>query len=151
MLFLYKNVLGRELGIVDSVRAKRPARLPVVLVRSEVQRLFAHLDGVVLVVATLLYGAGFRLLECLSLRVKDVDFESSEITVRDGKGQKDRVTMLPASVKQPLLDHLDKRRQLYLRDLRADSRESATGTISTKPSSKKQSPRRREGHSSPSS
>jgi integron integrase len=89
-----------------------------VLTRNEVQRLFAQLDGVVLVVATLLYGAGLRLLECLRMRVKDLDFERDEIAVRDGKGQKDRVTMLPASVKQPLLDHLDRRRQLYLNDLR---------------------------------
>lgn len=118
LLFLYRNVLGKELGMVDAVRAKRPARLPIVLTPAEVRQVFAGLDGVVLLVCRLLYGAGLRLLECLRLRVKDIDFERNEITVRDGKGQKDRVTMLPVSVRQPLADHLHKRQQIYLEDLR---------------------------------
>jgi integron integrase len=118
LLFLYKNVLGQELGIVDAVRAKRPARQPVVLTREEVKRLFAPLQGVVLLVCTLLYGAGMRLLECLQMRVKDIDFERNEISVRDGKGQKDRVTMLPATLAKTLADHLAARRQVHLNDLR---------------------------------
>jgi integron integrase len=118
ILFLYRNVLGKELGIVDAVRAKRPMRLPVVLTRAEVRRLLASLEGVVLLVCTLLYGSGLRLLECLRLRVKDIDFELKEITVRDGKGQKDRVTMLPSSARQPLVDYLHRRHQLFVEDLR---------------------------------
>jgi integron integrase len=117
--FLYHKVLEKDLGLVDGVvRAKRSSRLPVVLTIDEVRRLFVHLDGVVLLVCRLLYGAGFRLLECLHMRVKDIDFERNEITVRDGKGGKDRVTMLPASCKQALSEHLQRMRQLHLEDLR---------------------------------
>jgi integron integrase len=100
------------------VRAKRPGRVPVVLARDEVKQVLAHLDGVVLIVCTLLYGSGLRLLEWLHMRVKDIDFERNEITVRDGKGQKDRVTMLPASCKQQLLDHLQKVGRIHEDDLR---------------------------------
>jgi integron integrase len=118
LIFLYRQVLERDVGILDGiVRAKRPARLPVVLSAGEVRRLLAHLDGVVLLVCRLLYGGGMRLLEGLQLRVKDVDFERSEITVRDGKGQKDRVTMLPASCKEALRDHLQAIRHLHETDL----------------------------------
>jgi integron integrase len=118
VVFLYRNVLGAEVGLLEGlVRAKRPARLPVVLTRDEARQLFAKMDGVVLLACRLLYGSGLRLLECLHLRVKDIEFERNEITVRDGKGQKDRVTMLPASCKQPLLDHLVKVRRLYEADL----------------------------------
>jgi len=109
LVFLYRNVLEREIGLLEGlVRAKRPARLPVVLTRDEARQLFAHMDGVVLLACRLLYGSGVRLLECLHMRVKDIEFDRNEITVRDGKGQKDRVTMLPASCKQPLRDHLAK-------------------------------------------
>jgi len=119
LVFLYRHVLGREIGLLDGVvRAKRPARLPVVLTRDEARQLFAKMDGVVLLACRLLYGSGLRLLECLHLRVKDIEFERNEITVRDGKGQKDRVTMLPASCKQALLDHLAKMRRLHENDLR---------------------------------
>ena len=119
LVFLYRNVLDGEIGLLEGVvRAKRPARLPVVLTRDEARRLFANMDGVVLVACRLLYGSGLRLLECLHLRVKDIEFDRNEITVRDGKGQKDRVTMLPASCKQPLLDHLAKVRRLHEDDLR---------------------------------
>jgi len=119
LVFLYRNVLDGEIGLLEGVvRAKRPARLPVVLTRDEARRLFANMDGVVLVACRLLYGSGLRLLECLHLRVKDIEFDRNEITVRDGKGQKDRVTMLPASCKQPLLDHLAKVRRLHEEDLR---------------------------------
>jgi len=118
LVFLYRNVLGREIGLLDGVvRAKRPAPLPVVLTRDEARQLFAKMDGVVLLACRLLYGSGLRLLECLHLRVKDIEFERNEITVRDGKGQKDRLTMLPASCKQPLLEHLRRVRQLHESDL----------------------------------
>jgi integron integrase len=119
LVFLYRHVLERDIGLLEGVvRAKRPARVPVVLTRSEVRQLLTHLDDVVLLVCTLLYGSGLRLLECLHMRVKDIDFERLEIAVRDGKGQKDRVTMLPVSCKQPLLDHLVKIGQLHEDDLR---------------------------------
>ena len=88
--------------------AKRPKNLPIVLTKAEVQSVLKHMKGVPWLVAVLLYGAGLRLLECLTLRVKDVDFERMEIRVRRGKGQKDRVTMLPASAKQDLIEHLKK-------------------------------------------
>ncbi len=117
LLFLYRHVLDRELGDLDAVRAKRPKRLPVVLTRSEVLRLLDHLDGVPRLVATLLYGAGLRLQEALSLRVKDLDFSFHEITVRSGKGDKDRVTMLPALLEEPLRRHLSEVRSLHRRDL----------------------------------
>jgi integron integrase len=112
---LEEGAPGESTGVV---RAKRPARLPVVLTRDEARQLFANMDGVVLLGCRLLYGSGLRLLECLHMRVKDVDFERNEITARDGKGQKDRVTMLPASCKQPLLDHLAKVRRQHEHDLR---------------------------------
>lgn len=96
LLFLYKEVLKQEIGWLDGVeRAKKPARLPVVLTRDEVHKIFAHLHGTNRLMAGLLYGSGLRLMECVRLRVKDVDFAYAQITVRDAKGGKDRVTMLP--------------------------------------------------------
>ena len=119
LLFLYRDVLGGELGWLDyMVRAKRPRRLPVVLTREEVKAILAELDGRNWIMAMLLYGAGLRLLECLSVRVKDVDFSRNEILVRDGKGQKDRHTMLPAAVKEPLGWHLEQVRVAYQEHLR---------------------------------
>jgi integron integrase len=118
LLFLYQQVLQVPLDQIQGVvRANRPRRLPVVLGREEVRRVFASLDGVPLLVCSLLYGAGLRLFEALSLRVKDVDFLRQEVLVRDGKGQKDRVTMLPAAVREPLRAHLDAVRWLHQRDL----------------------------------
>ena len=109
LLFLYKQVLGRELGWLDDlVRAKRPVRLPVVLTRGEVAALLGQLKGVHWLIASILYGAGLRLMECLRLRVKDVDIAYRQILVRDGKGGKDRVTMLPEAVVQPLHGQLGK-------------------------------------------
>jgi site-specific recombinase XerD len=109
LLFLYKVVLERDLPWFDDlVRAKRPVRLPVVLSAAEVRKLLEQLDGVTWMVASLLYGAGLRLQECLMLRVKDVDFAYRQVLVRDGKGGKDRVTMLPEGVVQPLQAHLGK-------------------------------------------
>jgi integrase len=107
LLFLYKAVLGRDLPWFDDlVRAKRPVRLPVVLSEAEVRRLLEQLDGMAWMMASLIYGAGLRLQECLMLRVKDVDFAYRQVLVRDGKGAKDRVTMLPECVVQPLQAHL---------------------------------------------
>ena len=109
LLFLYKEVLKRPLPWLDELeRAKRPARLPTVLSPVEVRRLLGTMRGTKWLMASLLYGAGLRLTECLKLRVKDVDFEYLQIVVRDGKGAKDRVTMLPRSAVEPL------RRQLVL-------------------------------------
>jgi integron integrase len=118
LLFLYGQVLGLEMGVLEGVaRAKRPERLPVVLSRQEVRAVFRRLRGSPLLVARLLYGAGLRIIECLSLRVKDVDFDRNEITVRDGKGGKDRVTMLPDSCKRPLFNHLAVVGALHEKDL----------------------------------
>ncbi len=119
LLFLYKHVLKWDIGLLEGVvRAKRPKRLPVALPREEIQRTLAHLDGSVRLACLLLYGAGLRLLEGMQLRVKDIDFTLHEITVREGKGNKDRVTMLPACAKQLLAEHLRQVRQLHEEDLR---------------------------------
>ncbi|SED88032.1 integron integrase [Pseudomonas anguilliseptica] len=107
LLFLYKHVLDVQLPWLDDiVRAKKAKHLPVVLTRDEAARVLAELSGVQWIVANLLYGAGLRLLEALRLRVKDVDFARGEVLVRDGKGQKDRVTMLPQRLVLPLQEHL---------------------------------------------
>ena len=120
ILFLYKDVLGRDPGWLDDVvRAKRPQRLPVVLTRPEVDRLLAVLEGVSWLIAMTLYGSGLRLMECLRLRVKDLDFTRQEILVREGKGDKDRVTMLAGAAKEPLRIHLDRVRGIHQRDLKA--------------------------------
>jgi integron integrase len=118
LLFLYRCVLERDLPWLEGlVRAKRPVRLPVVLSEPEVRRLLAGLEGARWLMASLLYGAGLRLQECLLLRVKDVDFAYRQIFVRDGKGGKDRVTMLPEGVVQPLQAHLGRLRTLHRKDL----------------------------------
>jgi len=117
LLFLYKEVLHRDLGPVDAIRDKKPRRLPIVLTRDEIHRLFQHLDGVHLLMARLLYGSGLRLMECARLRVKDLDFDYSTITARDGKGAKDRVTILPQSLVVPLRDHLHHVRRTHEEDL----------------------------------
>src|ERR1700720_202079 len=118
LLFLYKEVLKQEIGWLEGVeRAKRPARLPVVLTRDEVHKIFAHLHGAHRLMASLLYGSGLRLMECVRLRVKDVDFGYARITVRDGKGAKDRVTMLPIHLAKPLERHLSKVKAQHEQDL----------------------------------
>ncbi len=118
LLFLYRDVLNRAVGDLRSaVRARTPTRLPVVLAREEVSRLLAQLAGDVYLVVLLLYGSGLRLLEALSLRVKDVDLTRREILVRRGKGAKDRVTMVPASAADLLRRKLDVVRRLHQRDL----------------------------------
>ncbi|MCM8664153.1 MAG: integron integrase [Candidatus Accumulibacter sp.] len=120
LLFLYRQVLGVELPWLDEVvRAKRPARLPVVRTRSEVQRVLERMDGVHGLLARMLYGTGMRLMEVIRLRVKDVDFAQGEILIRDGKGAKDRVTMLPEAIAGDLRDHLRRRKLVFEDDLRA--------------------------------
>jgi integron integrase len=119
VLFLYKQVLGRELGWLDGMKhAKRPVRRPVVLSPGEAHALLAQLKGVPWLMASLLYGSGLRLMECLRLRVKDVDFAYRQILVRDGKGEKDRVTMLPERIVEPLHAQLGEARRLHAIDLR---------------------------------
>ena len=120
LLFLYRHVLNREIGHLGQViRAKRPRRLPVLLTRDEVQAILANLSGDKRLMVALMYGAGLRQMECLRLRVQDLDFARHEITVRDGKGGKDRVTMLPESLTGALQDHLRAVRTLHERDLAA--------------------------------
>jgi integron integrase len=119
LLLLYKEVLGRPLGALGVVRrAHAPVRLPVVLARSEVQRVLARLDGVYRAIGMLLYGSGLRLQECLELRVKDLDFERGEITVRRGKGAKDRVTVFPERARGLLAAHLEEVKARHEEDLR---------------------------------
>ena len=118
ILFLYKEVLGLELPWLENVtRAKRPPRLPVVLSRSEVQRLLAQLDGTHWLVASLLYGSGLRLMEGLRLRVKDVDLDRLEITVRSGKGGKDRHTVLPNRLVPALRAQINRVETIHVQDL----------------------------------
>ena len=119
LLFLYREVLGKELGDLDAVRAKRRRRLPVVLTQGEVTRLLRALEGTPRLVASLLYGSGLRLSECLRLRVQDLDFAYHQVTVRDGKGGKDRVTMLPTRSVPTMKSHLETVRALHQADLAA--------------------------------
>ena len=120
LLFLYREVLETELPWLDNVeRARAPKRLPVVLTREEVQGVLGRLTGTHWLIASLLYGAGLRIMEGLRLRVKDVEFSRREILVRDGKGFKDRVTMLPAALAAPLAEHLERVKALHGRDLAA--------------------------------
>jgi integron integrase len=119
LLFLYREVIGVDLPWLDDVvRAKRPQYLPVVLTRDEVRAVLQRLDGVPRLMAILLYGAGLRLLECCRLRVKDVDFAANQLVIRDGKGRKDRVTMLPAVVKTALAAHVERVHDQHQADLR---------------------------------
>lgn len=120
LLFLYRDVLGKSVASLgDVVRARRPERLPVVLTPAEVKAVLSRLDGAPRLVATLLYGSGLRLMEALRLRVKDVDFALNQLLVRDGKGQKDRRTMLPASLAETLRQHLVEVKSLHDTDLRS--------------------------------
>ena len=109
LLFLYRHVIAREVGDLGKViRARKPTRLPVVMTRDEVKAVLANLKGNKWLMASLMYGAGLRLMECLELRVQDIDFARNEILVRNGKGAKDRITMLPESPKTPLQTCLKK-------------------------------------------
>lgn len=118
ILFLYREVLQVELPWLESfTHAKRPKKLPVVLNRDEIQQLFSHLENnLQSLVLRLLYGTGMRLMECIRLRVKDLDFERYEIVVREGKGNKDRVTVLPRALVKELKLQLDKSRRIYSHD-----------------------------------
>jgi len=120
LVFLYRHVVGRELeGLGEAARARRTRPLPVVLSRDEVRAVLAALEGVHRLQATLLYGGGLRLMECLRLRVKDVDPKRGQITVRQGKGRRDRRAPLPRRVREPLARHLAGVRDLHRRDLAA--------------------------------
>ena len=116
LLFLYAAVLGEPLDELQVVRATRPKRLPVVLTRDEVRAVLGRLEGTHALIGRVLYGTGMRLLECLRLRVKDVDFGLNQITIREGKGAKDRLTVLPSSVVPALKDQLDAVRALHRDD-----------------------------------
>jgi integron integrase len=118
LLFLYRNVIGKEVGDLGHViRARKPIHLPVVLTREEVKALLDQLSGDKWLMASLMYGSGLRLMECLRLRVQDIDFSRNEIMVRDGKGAKDRISMLPESLKKPLGDHLKNVKSMHDKDL----------------------------------
>jgi integron integrase len=119
IVFFFKEVLKREPGdFSDFVRAKRPQHIPEVLTRSEVESLLDAMSGVTQLMAGLLYGAGLRLMECIRLRVKDIDFEARRLTIRDGKGRKDRITMLPERFQHGLNQQLEQARALYEADLK---------------------------------
>jgi integron integrase len=118
LVFLYGQVLHLELGQIGEIqRAKRPERLPVVLTRGEVEKVLSAMTGTCQLMAKLLYGTGMRLMECVRLRVKDVDFEKNHIVVREGKGFKDRVTILPEATKPALVEHLKRVKLLHESDL----------------------------------
>lgn len=121
IVFMYREVLRRDPGEFGEFEpAKRPKRLPTVLTRDEVRHVLTHLSGTYGLMARLLYGSGMRLMECVRLRIKDVDFQAGTITVRSGKGDKDRVTLLPESLRQPLVDHIARLRGLYAQDRAAN-------------------------------
>ncbi len=118
ILFLYKNVLQKELGDFGNVvRAKRSRKIPVVFSREEIRQIFSHLQGNKKLMAQLLYGAGLRLTECLRLRVQDIDFDQAIVIVRNGKGEKDRITLLPEKLTPALSNHIRKVKNLHIRDL----------------------------------
>lgn len=118
LLFLYRSVLGREIGALGEViRARKPKRLPVVMARDEVKAVLDRLTGDKWLMSSLMYGTGLRLMECMRLRVQDIDFSRNEIMVRDGKGAKDRITMLPELIKKPLQDHLRDVKAIHEKDL----------------------------------
>ena len=119
LLFLYRYVYGFDIGDVgDVVRARKSQHLPVVFTREEVRAVLAEMDGESWLMASLLYGSGLRLTECLRLRVQDLEFGRGEVAVRDGKGNKDRVTMLPESLQAPLREQFERARQVHKKDLK---------------------------------
>jgi integron integrase len=117
LLFLYQQVLEQKLEFIDLQRAKRPPKIPVVFTRAEARAVLAHLKGDYRLMAHLLYGSGLRLLECLRLRVKDIDFGYRQITVRESKGLRERVTLLPERLCRPLQAHLARIKELHRQDL----------------------------------
>jgi len=120
LLFLYRKVLNKEFSdLGDVVRAKKPRKLPVVFSKDEVRKIINQLEGYKWLMAQLMYGAGLRLTECLRLRIKDIDFSYQQITVRDGKGGKDRITVLPDIIVENLKRHLEKVKEIHDMDLKA--------------------------------
>ena len=118
LLFLYREVLDIDIDDqINAVRAKKPRRLPTVMSKSETFNLIENLDGIHQLMSKLLYGSGLRLMECVRIRVKDIDFELNQVVVRDGKGAKDRITVLPEDVKSSLRKHLEKIKLLHQDDL----------------------------------
>ena len=121
LLFLFRHVFERDIsGLEDTVRASKPRRLPVTLTKNEIKRILPHLKNPYLLMARLIYGCGLRLQECISLRTQDIDFEQSTITVRSGKGNKDRLTILPEGLKDELLVQLEYAAELHHRDAEDD-------------------------------
>jgi integron integrase len=116
LVFVFQEILGRPVGALSMTRSAPSRHLPVVLTRAEVARVLAEMSGSYQLIGRLLYGSGLRLMECLRLRVKDIDFDYHTITVRDGKGEKDRVTVLPTSVESDLREHLVRVRRLHESD-----------------------------------
>jgi integrase len=144
LLFLYREVLHTELPWLDGMeRARAPVRLPVVLTREEVRAVLKALAGTSWLVAGLLYGAGLRVQECISLRVKDIDFRYRQILVRDGKGMKDRVTLLPENVRVPLERHLQNVKTVHERDVEAGFGRAWCRTPCTRPYARPASSSRR--------
>ena len=118
IIFLYKELLKIEIGEIESiVWAKRPKRLPVVFSKNEMKAILNEMSGIYKIMATLLYGAGLRLRECMLLRVKDIDFDYCQIIIHSGKGEKDRVTMLPKSIIEPLKKHIEKVIDIHIKDI----------------------------------
>ncbi|MFA6143105.1 MAG: integron integrase [Candidatus Omnitrophota bacterium] len=118
LLFFFRNVMNMPIGDVGEViRAKKPKRLPVVMSRQEVRAVLAELKGDKWLAASLMYGTGLRLMECLELRVQDIDFTRNEILVHNGKGAKDRMTMLPETLGKPLCEHLERVKKIHEKDI----------------------------------
>lgn len=118
LLFLYRHLLGIDVGDFGQVvRARKPFRLPIVMTRDEVRRVLAQLSGEHWLMASLMYGTGLRVNECVALRVQDLEFDRNQVFVRDGKGRHDRMVMLPQRLKEPLAEHLDRVRSIHRRDL----------------------------------
>lgn len=118
VVFLYRDVLDIKLGEISPVRGRRQRHPPTVLTQTEVQQVFAHVEGTHRLMVQLLYGCGLRLMECIRLRIQDVDFGKGRVFVRGGKGGKDRTMVLPESIRQPLADHIDRVKALHADDLR---------------------------------
>ena len=118
LLFLYREVLEKDLPAgISAYRAKKPERLPTVMTKEETLKVISAMKGIQQLMAKLLYGSGLRLMDCIRLRVKDVDFNMNQIIVRDGKGAKDRITVLPENVKAALEEHLEYVKRLHEKDL----------------------------------
>ncbi len=117
LVFLFKHVLDKDIeGYIDAVRAKYRRRLPVVLTRQEVQRVISKMEGIQRLMAAMIYGCGLRVSECVRLRIKDIDLENLTVTVRQGKGDKDRITVLPESLREAILEQMKRARAIYERD-----------------------------------